>query len=198
MSINSEPADPLNVLSQLNELIEQNNDEDICVICQDVLDNGEDHIFYLPECSHGYHTNCIMTWFRSGNQACPCCGNKGSNTIINENYYRRHRGPFRSRFTRKGGRFSLLKKMLKSKDCPNGLRLLFDKYDKTINEIDELEKNKRNGRELCENMIFKEAQVLIKSMNEKLFRRRQTTLDILRQINEYPVVPLIIPIKKKV
>ena len=39
---------------------------------------------------------------------------------------------------------------------------------------------------------------LIKSMNEKLFRRRQTTLDILRQINEYPVVPLIIPIKKKV
>ena len=42
-------------------LVEQNNDEDICVICQDVLDNGEDHIYRLPECDHGYHTNCIMT-----------------------------------------------------------------------------------------------------------------------------------------
>ena len=76
-----EPADPLDVLSQLNELVQENNDEDICVVCQDILDNGQEQIFYLPECGHGYHTNCIMTWFRAGNDACPCCGNKGINSI---------------------------------------------------------------------------------------------------------------------
>ena len=62
-----EPADPLNVIEQINSMSEQNDFQEICVICQDILDNGETQFFTLPECSHCFHTNCIVTWF---NQYC--------------------------------------------------------------------------------------------------------------------------------
>ena len=73
-----EPVDMLNVIQTLNDISAENDDQEICVICQDILDNGE-QVHFLPECNHGYHTNCILTWFRTGNNNCPCCGNRGVN-----------------------------------------------------------------------------------------------------------------------
>ena len=35
----------------------------MCSICHEEL-NGD--IYTLPECNHKYHTNCIITWFRTG------------------------------------------------------------------------------------------------------------------------------------
>ena len=71
---NPTPVDPLNIMDELNNLVLENDYQEICVICQDVLDNGEEQIYRLPECSHGYHTNCIMTWFKTcHNTKCPLC-----------------------------------------------------------------------------------------------------------------------------
>ena len=62
-----------------------NNNNDICAICHENL--GEENVYNLPECSHQFHTNCIMTWFRAGHNTCPLCNNKGINATraqINE------------------------------------------------------------------------------------------------------------------
>ena len=48
----------------------------VCAICLDPL---EADIYSLPECTHKYHTNCIMHWFRAGHNKCPLCNNVGVN-----------------------------------------------------------------------------------------------------------------------
>ena len=55
--------------------------DDICAICHEVLGNN---LYNLPECSHNYHTNCIMTWFRAGHNTCPLCNNEGINATNKE------------------------------------------------------------------------------------------------------------------
>jgi len=49
---------------------------DICAICHEDL---SDNLYQLPECSHTYHTNCIMHWFRTKHTTCPLCQNQGIN-----------------------------------------------------------------------------------------------------------------------
>ena len=51
-------------------------DIDKCVICLEPLIND---LYTLPECSHSYHTNCIMHWFRTKHTTCPLCNNQGIN-----------------------------------------------------------------------------------------------------------------------
>ena len=52
-----------------------------CAICHENMniidDNNE--MYELPECKHYFHTNCILTWFRSGHNRCPLCNNEGLN-----------------------------------------------------------------------------------------------------------------------
>ena len=57
---------------------------DICSICHEPLSNSE-QIYTLPECSHKFHTNCIMHWFRTDHNRCPLCNNEGIN--FNEHNY---------------------------------------------------------------------------------------------------------------
>ena len=54
---------------------------EICAICHEDL-SGEEILYHLPECTHIFHTNCIMHWFRAGHNTCPLCQNTGIN---NEN-----------------------------------------------------------------------------------------------------------------
>jgi hypothetical protein len=51
---------------------------DNCAICREKLDKN---IYTVPECSHKFHTNCIMTWFRTGHNNCPLCQNTGINSL---------------------------------------------------------------------------------------------------------------------
>ena len=52
--------------------------EDICAICHEDF-SGD--LYTLPECSHIFHTNCIMTWFRMNKSSCPLCMNCGVNSL---------------------------------------------------------------------------------------------------------------------
>ena len=48
----------------------------VCAICLEPMAAA---IYSLPECTHKYHTNCIMHWFRAGHNKCPLCNNVGVN-----------------------------------------------------------------------------------------------------------------------
>ena len=81
---NVEPAD---IFNTNGVQIQSEYGEEICVICQEELSNHHsntntfNNIYTLPECNHAFHTECIITWFRTGNSNCPCCGNKGINDL---------------------------------------------------------------------------------------------------------------------
>ena len=53
---------------------EECNDENHCVICSE--SNLEQ--WHTLECEHGFHTTCIMQWFRQGaSDTCPLCRESG-------------------------------------------------------------------------------------------------------------------------
>ena len=55
-----------------------------CAICQDHL---KDNKYTIPECKHSFHNNCIITWFRSGQNRCPLCQDHGINKLSDINNY---------------------------------------------------------------------------------------------------------------
>ena len=64
------------------------NDELKCTICLNNL--NKEQIYELPECKHKFHTNCIVTWMRSGNNRCPLCNNTGINDTEENTLNRRY------------------------------------------------------------------------------------------------------------
>jgi len=53
---------------------------DVCSICQENM--TEENYYAIPECGHIFHTNCIITWFRSLRPNCPLCNDCGINLPI--------------------------------------------------------------------------------------------------------------------
>ena len=44
-----------------------------CVICCEELDKYP--TYSQEKCKHTFHTHCLVTWYRIGNNFCPCCNN---------------------------------------------------------------------------------------------------------------------------
>ena len=70
MSINS--VDPIDILAA--GIQPPLAEDDLCVVCQESLAAPSTHKL---ECGHRYHTTWIVSWFRSGQDKCPYCGDKG-------------------------------------------------------------------------------------------------------------------------
>lgn len=62
----------------------------ICPICQESYSEGG-NITELEDCNHKFHTQCIITWFRSPNSqgTCPCCRNTSSHIYNRMGVYER-------------------------------------------------------------------------------------------------------------
>ena len=69
-------------------LFNLNLSDEECIICKECLTNED--IYKLPECCHIYHTNCIVTLFRNGNNNCHQSGNRGVNNYEKQYYYLRN------------------------------------------------------------------------------------------------------------
>lgn len=85
-------------------------DKPNCVICMSAME--EEPQYTIPECSHEFHQNCIMQWFRQGNRKCPLCNNLG----VSSGFYgyshrqRRYEGA------------KLLRRMARKKSAPKILK----------------------------------------------------------------------------
>lgn len=86
--------------------------EETCSICTETIDDFNSLHFTL-ECNHKFHTECIIQWFRRGNDTCPCCRNQGNINALG------HSDSF--------ARASYLRKEASKKRCPPELKKLVDK-----------------------------------------------------------------------
>ena len=64
---------------------------EMCPICREDL---TEHVYEIPECSHKYHINCLVTWFRCGHKRCPLCNHEGINAtnsfwVVKSSWYAR-------------------------------------------------------------------------------------------------------------
>lgn len=196
-----EPIDMFNVIETLNNVSAENDHQEICTICQDILDNGE-QIHFLPECNHGYHTNCILTWFRTGNNNCPCCGNRGVNfkEPIKQQAsrgYRWNRWGFASR-RRLNPNYIRLRAFSFRKDAPKQLKEIVDKLKGYESELIEMVREFKEGAKERDVMKFKEVQTVVKNFHNRRHRLQNKINEYVIKIGDYPIVPLIIPVKKTV
>ena len=193
-----EPADPLNVIEQINSISEENDFQEICVICQDILDNGETDFYTLPECNHCYHTNCIITWFRAGHNNCPCCGDQGVNSKKNTQPQFRRSLYFWDKLYKSDPQFKLKRDLYKSNKCPAKLISIFKRYDTLTEELEQLQKEKKQGNDERNKLPYKEAVEKIRDLRNKIWMKKKSIRIQTKNIMDYPIIPLIIPKKKAV
>lgn len=60
--------------------MEDNSTEEKCVICLNDIDLSDTENYKL-DCSHTYHTKCIVSWFRTATSSgrCPMCNDNNTN-----------------------------------------------------------------------------------------------------------------------
>lgn len=84
--------------------------EETCLICMESID---DSLHWSLECNHKFHTECIIQWFRRGNDTCPSCRDQGNIDALD------HQDSF--------ARASYLRKEASKKRCPPELKKLIEK-----------------------------------------------------------------------
>lgn len=157
--------------------------ENLCAICHENYDTEQTHV--LPECMHKFHTNCIITWFRSGHESCPYCGNNGINHLGNHYY----------NYKQLKMKISLIRKYVRKKDA-NPI---------VINEIEKLKILEK--RALQASKDYQEFKINMNSelvnFNETLNKMRKLRSQKLaayrkvyqkkQHIAQFPINSIIIP-----
>ena len=106
------------------------SNNEICAICHEILN---DKLYTLPECSHVFHTNCIMHWFRAQHNTCPLCMHHGINGNSDFNL------TFGSRAAALEN-YKKLRRQSRRKDAPKDLK-------KAINRIKKIEQRHKKLKE---------------------------------------------------
>jgi hypothetical protein len=158
-----ENIQPINYFSNT-----ETNTKDCCAICLNTLD---EHSFTIPECSHKFHSNCLLSWFRS-NTSCPTC-----------------RGNFRKddlTYSQIKTRFRMLSNYSRRKNANKYVVNMFKRYKKRNTMY------KKCNKEIS---IFKKKYKNIISAGKKLKRNKYHHYWELKKIkNEILSIP-IIPLK---
>ena len=160
-----------------NENINEEN-TDICGICRDSL--GDKQIYKLPECNHNFHTDCIISWFRTGYATCPYCKN------INIGRQRRYTygNEWKLSFIRQYARRTNAPKLLKKK--VDKLKEYEKKRTEYAKEIRELGNSKGNYKDI-------ERQIGVMRLKKSNVYRR--IYQLKAELCNMGIIPLIIPVK---
>jgi len=165
-------------------------EEDICAICQEDF-SGD--LYTLPECSHIFHTNCIMTWFRMDKSSCPLCMNCGVNSLkdMEKLTWGRRNAAFmnykRARaFSRKKNAPESLKKQI------TALRKYEDKQKQFMKEFREFKQSIPEGM-TAQSILTKNSKLRRKKWRlQRGIRRRKTLIGFTCG----DITTIIIPVKK--
>jgi len=161
----------------------EEQDTDKCIICLENLSAEPEYC--LPECSHKFHQNCIMHWFRGGNCKCPLCNNLG----INDKVYQvsgSNWGWWR------GGkyRYEMIRQYARKKEAPVKLK-------KEITKLKKLEDTQRLLR--AEIKEFKNTTGIWKDLHKQWVKHRRNRWQLESGIRtrkmaiaNFNIVPIII------
>jgi hypothetical protein len=187
---------PINLLN-----INTNTNEE-CIICKEEL---QCHPCYtLPECKHTYHTSCLVSWFRNGDNRCPCCGNKGINNKCNEdnNYlWRKYRQNYLCIQGFENQYISDLKKFMNDKNNINNpfaikLKKNFDKIKILENTLRKNNSSYKTYKEKIkkEPILYSEYKKTVTQFkNNKYKLSTQIKVERFKLINNNYIIPLIVP-----
>lgn len=176
-----------------------------CAICHENMniidDNNE--MYELPECKHYFHTNCILTWFRSGHNRCPLCNNEGlNNNNMSINLINNTLDNYSWQYKRKllNANYVEMRNLSRKKDAPKELKKKIEKLKK------QEEKYKNSTKEVNEFLNSKPKNMKVKQLISKIRVLRGKKWELKRKIIKMktyiglsnPVINIIIPKKVEV
>ena len=187
---------PINLLN----INDYTNEE--CMICKEELSSQP--CYTLPECKHTYHTSCLVSWFRNGDNRCPYCGNKGINNTCNENHnysWRKQRYNYLCIEGFENQYINDLKKYMNNKKNitnPFAIKLKknFEKIKKIEDTLRENNKSYKTYKEKIKNepVLHSEYKKIVRQFkNNKHKLSRQIRVERFKLINNNYIVPLIVP-----
>ena len=147
--------------------------ETACAICKDELDSETTHT--LPECNHNFHANCLIQWFRNGQDTCPLC----------------RKIPNLTMFTRSNpSSYQAVKEYSKQKSASKEIKAHVRKVETLMVKFTEAKKVKSD---FLKNKSFKEKLAKFNKCRRDLWRRKWTLLNLKAQtLNNFGVIPMII------
>lgn len=178
------------------------NTNEECMICKEELSCQP--CYTLPECKHTYHTSCLVSWFRNGDNRCPYCGNKGiNNKCIEENSFSWRRSRYNHLCIQgfENQYISDLKKFMNNKKNMNNPCAI--KLKKNFEKIKNLEYTLRENNNLYKTYKekIKKTPILHSEYKKTIgqFRiskyklSRQIRVERFKLINNNYIIPLIVP-----
>lgn len=162
----------------------------LCVITEDKVTDNCKKCYYLPECNHPFHTECIIHWFRQGRKSCPICNNNGAvaeseNTRSSYNYsiYGRARD------------ISYALRFAKTDKAPPELKKIVEKYKKLSEKLKDKKCNLKEAQE--EVGIFKEIKKKVSRLRRAVWKCNSDIRTTRIQIESlFPVEKVIIVSRK--
>ena len=159
----------------------------ICAICQDSISDGTNYT--IPECSHSFHTNCLMTWFRKGHNFCPLCKHPGVNGLA--------RPPLLLRRAAME-QYKTVRRQSRRKTCPKQIKQAVKSLKKAEERLKQLKKDRKTfmassqPKLTVRKIVSKARQFRSKIWSqERLVRRKKVAIGCLNEV-------IIIPVKKVV
>jgi hypothetical protein len=170
----------------------EETEPDKCIICLESL-NSEIQ-YKLPECNHSFHQNCIMHWFRDGNNKCPLCNNLGVNDYTNQS----STGMLgTSRWYQSGKyKFKILRQYSRRKEAPDFLKKEVQKLKNAETEHKKVSSEIKEHRK--KTGVFKEMKAEFGKLRSKRWRLHRKIFNMKMGIANMNIVPLIIAKKQNV
>ena len=158
---------PINIFQNREE-----NEENgyCCVICLNDIDENDENTYTIQECSHKFHSNCLISWFRTNNSSCPTCRNDISSK---RKYYENN------------NRFKLISNYSRRKNANTYVIKLVEKYKKQKILLKESEKNLRNFKKENKSILNN-----INKLREKIWKNHVKLNKIKKEIISIPIIPL--------
>ena len=152
--------------------------DDLCVICMSSM--TEDNSYKLS-CTHRFHTDCIIKWFRSSDGNCPCCMDNPMNDNTSQSIYF---GMYNWDVLDK--RFQNIMKYGRKKESPIILKKEIKKLKNYESQLKDIKDEKNEFRKKEE---YKQVTKELTKINAKLFNKEnRIRAHKLEIITRYPLL----------
>lgn len=173
------PPEPI----QVDEIVEDALDnEDVCAICKTNYEE-DGNTYTIPECSHMFHSDCILQWFRSGSNTCPYCRSvpQGDDDRYNiSRYDMESRYKFNRAFARR-------------KNAPKNLVSMVKKIKKFETNQRERRRLLREWNQSDEGKEFVRLRKTYRKLRNHSWSQWRRKRQLKSQISNYPIVPAVVP-----
>ena len=171
------------IIHPINLFETQQIDENLCAICLDELGTVNTHT--LENCNHTFHSACLIHNLQYGNLSCPMCRNISIGNDDRANYYRGYQKNLK-----------IYLDYSKRKNADKRVVKMVEKYKKINKEHRDAKKKSVEFRKFFNN----KHKIDIKTRNKlssDVWRIRKKLRKISEQIMTVPILPIIIPVKKR-